>query len=165
MKEEIASKIIFITKDNLVIGKKIIRHNAYLPEYYTKDENNWIPVWHRTEFKSLKSIMKHCLKLPGTKLENGLEIKPLENHMNRYVTVNNIEDWAKAIFVSPSIFYSANAAYAKVIQSIGKEWLILIEARTKIGSYVSQESTVFNYEFMEENLKMILNLELKKNVM
>jgi hypothetical protein len=91
MKEEIVSKIIFTTKDNLVIGKKIIRHNGNLPEYYTKDEDNWIPVWHGTEFKSLKSIMKHGLKLPGTKLENGLEIKPLENHINRYVTVNNIE--------------------------------------------------------------------------
>ena len=106
--------------------------------------------------------MKYGLKLPGTKLENGLEIKPLENHMNRYVTVNNIEDWAKAIFVSPSIFYFANAAYAKVIQSCDKEWLILIEARTKIGNYVSQESTVFKYECMEGEAKDDIELRIEK---
>ena len=39
MKEEIASQIIFIPKDNLVIGNKIRRHNAYLLEYYSKDED------------------------------------------------------------------------------------------------------------------------------
>ena len=102
------------------------------------------------------------MKLSETKHENGLEIKPLENHINRYVTVNNIEDWAKAIFVSPSIFYSANAAYAKVIQSCDKEWLILIEARTKIGNYVSQESTVFKYECMEGEAKDDIELRIEK---
>ena len=102
------------------------------------------------------------MKLPGTKLENGLEIKPLENHINRYVTVNNIEDWAKAIFVSPSIFYSANAAYAKVIQWCYKEWLILIEARAKIGSYVNLESTIFNNEYMEGEPKDDIEFRIEK---
>ena len=102
------------------------------------------------------------MKLSETKHENGLEIKPLENHINRYVTVNNVEDWAKAIFVSPSIFYSANAAYAKVIQSCGKEWLILIEARAKIGSYVTRESTVFNYKYMEGEPKDDIEFRIEK---
>lgn len=102
------------------------------------------------------------MKLPGTKLENGLEIKPLENHINRYVTVNNIEDWAKAIFVSPSIFYFANAAYAKVIQWCYKEWLILIEARAKIGSYVNLESTIFNNEYMEGEPKDDIEFRIEK---
>ena len=106
--------------------------------------------------------MKHGLKLPRTKLENGLEIKLLDNHINRNVTVNNIEDWAKTIFMCPSIYYSANAAYAKVIQWCYKEWLILIEARAKIGSYVNLESTIFNNEYMEGEPKDDIEFRIEK---
>ena len=51
--------------------------------------------------------MELGLKLPGTKLPNGTEIKPLEGHIDRYVEVNDDKDWAKGIFVSQSIFYCA----------------------------------------------------------
>ena len=162
MKEKIASQMIFIKKGDSVIGKKIIRHHTYLPKNYTKNENNWIPVWHGTKFESLKSIMKYGLKLPGTKLESGLEIKPLDDHIDRFVTVDNVNDWAKAIFVSPSIFYSANPCYAKTIESNGKEWLILIEARAKIGSYRTRESTVRDYKYIDGEPKDEVEYRIEK---
>ena len=149
IKEMIANRLIFIYSGNEIIGKKIIRDKSYFPENYTNYKENWIPAWHGTKFSSLKSIMKLGLKLPGSILPNGTEIKPLAGHIDRYVEVNNDKDWAKGIFVSQSIFYSACPVYGRIIKIQNIEWIILIETRVKIGSYKTHESTVRDYKFVE----------------
>ena len=149
VKEKIANRLIFIYNGNEIIGKKIIRDESYFPNNYKNYKEDWIPAWHGTKFSSLKSIMELGLKLPGTILPNGSEIKPLAGHIDRYVEVNNDKDWAKGIFVSQSIFYSACGVYGRVSKSQDSEWIILIETRVKIGSYKIHKSTVRDYKFVE----------------
>ena len=149
MVKNIGQKIIFIEKYGEIIGKKIIRDSKYFPKYFKNTIEDWIPVWHGTKFDALASIMEYGLKLPGSKLPNGIEIKPLDNHIDRNVTVDNIKDWAKGIFTSHSIFYSSHPAYAEVIKSHDKEWIVLIESRVKNGRYQTHGSTVGSYNFIE----------------
>ena len=149
IKKKIANSIIFIYYGKEIIGKKIMRNESYFPNNYKNYKENWIPAWHGTKFSSLESIMELGLKLPGTILPNGSEIKPLAGHIDRYVEVNNDKDWAKGIFVSQSIFYSACGVYGRVIKSQDSEWIILIETRVKIGSYKTHESTVRDYKLVE----------------
>ena len=145
IKSNIANSLIFINQENEIIGKKIIRAQHLFPENYIKSQEDWIPVWHGTKFESLASIMKVGLKLPGTILPDGTEIKPLSGHIERYVEVNKDKDWAKGIFVSQSIFYAACDVYGRIIKIDDTEWITLIEGRAKIGSYITRESTVSDY--------------------
>ena len=146
LEKGIANRLVFILKCGEIIGVKIIRSGHYFPEGFEDSQNNWIPGWHGTKFESLGSIMKLGLKLPGTILPDGKEIKPLEGHIDRYVLVDEDKDWAKGIFVSQSIFYSACGAYSQTIKSLGEEWISLIETRVKMGSFKTHESTVIDYK-------------------
>ena len=143
--ENLAKNIILIKKDGKVVGKKIMRAQRFLPRNLKVIKHDWLPVWHGTNYDALKSIMELGLKLPGTKLNSGKEIKPKKGHIERYVEVDDIDDWAKAIFVSQSIFYSADPCYSQVINSNGKEWSIIVEARAKKDGYMAHKSTVKQY--------------------
>ena len=152
MNNNLSEKIVFIIKGNEIIGKKIIRSNHLIPDYYKSDKDNWVPVWHGTKYESLESIMELGLKLPGTKLKDGTVIKPLSWHIGRNITIDNIKDWANAIFVSQSIFYAANNSYGKEIKANNKEWIVLVEGRARIGSYYARRHTfgdVANYSLLE----------------
>lgn len=145
IKENLAKNIILIKKDGQVVGKKIMRAQRFLPRNLRTIKHNWLPVWHGTNYKALKSIMELGLKLPGTILKSGEEIKPKKGHIGREVTVDDIDDWANAIFVSQSIFYSADPCYSEVINSNEKEWCIIVEARVKKGGFKAHNSTVKKY--------------------
>ena len=152
MKNNLSEKIVFIKKGKEIIGKKIIRSSDLIPYHYKSNKDNWVPVWHGTHYESLESIMKLGLKLPGTKLEDGTVIKPLSWHIGRNITIDNIDDWAKGIFVSQSIFYAANNAYGKEIEANNKDWIVLVEGRARIGSYYARRHTfgnVNNYTLLE----------------
>ena len=156
IKENISNKLIFIGGYNELYGIKIIRSEYYYPKQFIDSKENWIPAWHGTKFESLQSIMELGLKLPGTKLPNGTEIKPLEGHIDRYVEVNDDKDWAKGIFVSQSIFYSACEVYGRIIKSLDIEWIVLIETRVRMGCFKTRGSTVTDYKLIEgepENLE------------
>ena len=58
LEKGIANRLVFIHKCNEIIGVKIIRSGHYFPEGFEDSQNNWIPGWHGTKFKSLGSIMK-----------------------------------------------------------------------------------------------------------
>ena len=55
--------------------------------------------------------MENGLIAAGTKLKSGIELEPRDNHISRYKPVNEIKDWAQAIFVSPSILYALDIGY------------------------------------------------------
>ena len=59
--------------------------------------------------------------------------------------MSGINNWAKAVFVSPSIFYASNDIYAERINSSRDRWAILIEARVKPKSFTAHNSTIFSY--------------------
>ena len=143
--ENLAKNIILIKNNGEVVGKKIMRAQRFLPKNLREIKHNWLPVWHGTNYDALKSIMELGLKLPGTILKSGKEIKPKKGHIGRYIEIDEIDDWANAIFVSQSIFYSADPCYSQVINSNGKEWCIIVEARAKNGGYMKHKSTVKKY--------------------
>ena len=144
--EDLAKNIILIKNDDgEIVGKKIMRAQRFIKRNIKEIKHDWVPVWHGTNYRALKSIMEIGLKLPGTKLKSGEEIKPKKGHIGRYIEVDNVDDWANAIFVSQSIFYSADPCYAEVIESNGKEWCIIVEARVKNGGYITHHSTVKAY--------------------
>ena len=65
----------------------------------------------------LESIVRIGLKPSGTKLPDGEVIETLPGHYTLDDTIAGVKNWAKVIFVSPSIFYADHACYAERIMS------------------------------------------------
>ena len=143
-KKELVSNIIPIkSKDNdKIIAQKIICSQKILPKNWKEKYKNWLPTWHGTKFKFLESIIRNGLRPSGTKLPNGEVIKTLPGHYSLDETIGGIKNWAKAIFVSPSVFYSAHACYAERIMSGSERWAVLVEARIRPDCFTKHNSTV-----------------------
>jgi hypothetical protein len=135
-----------LKRQDKIIGKKILRNKS---NYH----NDWILCWHGTHYNALYSIMENGLIAAGSKLKSGLELEPKDNHISRYKPVDEIEDWAKAIFVSPSILYAFDACYSERIYSEGERWGILIETKVRPNSYFARGSTVRKYKMSENEPK------------
>lgn len=133
-----------LKKNGIVVGKKIIRNKSLLGMSYIK--NNWILCWHGTRYDALESIMKFGLLAPGARLENGVELEPQKNHIGSHLPMDNFSDWAKAIFVSPSILYALDSCYSQNIESEGENWSILVETKVRPESYHPHASTVSTYQ-------------------
>ena len=173
--KKLAKKLILVKYDNQIIGKKIIRNEEMLSSL--NNEKEWEIGWHGTKFEFLESIMKYGLYPSGSKLENGYEIKPLKGHVQLNIKVDKFNNWAKAIFVSPSIFYAGHPAYAKTIISNNIEYSVLIETRIKKGKFTQHKPTVVKYAqkngeptFIEYRIEvkddsnLIMRIESEKNV-
>jgi len=172
------SNIVIIKKRDKIVAKKLMCSNQILPDNFPYINKNWVPVWHGTKFRFLESIIKNGLKPSGSKLTNGVKIEPLPGHISIDQTVSGIKNWAKAIFVSPSIFYASDAVYAERINSNSQRWAVLIEARVKPKSYTAHNSTIFRYvgkdgetddveyrvEVDDENIDYIYRVPQEKNI-
>lgn len=145
----LARKLEIIKYDDDIIGKRILRSEKKLPKDFDYINKNWSTAWHGTKFKFLESIMNYGLRPSGTKLENGTEINPIAGHIKLNKTVQNIKNWAKAIFVSPSIFYSADVVYAERIMSTNERYSVIVQCKVRQGSYTSHKSTVLKYKGLD----------------
>ena len=143
--KQLVSNFVIIKKRGKVVAKKLICSNKILPKNFSYINKAWIPVWHGTKFKFLESIIINGLKPSGSTLSNGTKIVPLPGHISIHETVSGIKNWAKAVFVSPSIFYASDPVYAERINSNSERWAVLIEARVKPNSFTAHNSTVFKY--------------------
>ena len=141
LKGEIVEKMIDIKKNNEIIGKKLIRRKSLINR---KGIDNWEKVYHGTRFVSIEFILNYGL-------HNFCE--PLNNHIHLGVKKDNIEDWASAIFVSPSIFYASK--YSEIINYKNEEWFIIIEARIKPESFSIHESTIYGYQFKKDEPRKV----------
>lgn len=104
-----------------------------------------VPAWHGTKFKFLESIIRYGLRPSGSKLSNGITINVNPGHIPLNYSVSGIVQWAKAVFVSPSIFYAANPVYAQRINSQLNRRCVLVEVRIRPGTFISHPSTVLKY--------------------
>ena len=141
----LVTHIIPIKKQGKIICQKLMISPQLLPNNYLSLNKKWIPVWHGTKFRFLESIVKNGLRPSGSKLSDGTEINPLPGHIKSDVTVAGIKNWAKAIFVSPSLFYASDVVYAERIVSNNQTWAVLIEGRLKPNTFTKYQSTVLNY--------------------
>ena len=127
-----------------VIAKELIRNPNTLDAFTRRDLNTilktWEMTWHGTQFEHIESILANGLLPAGT---NG--IKPPDNHFKLGETIFGIANWAAAIFLSPSILYSAHAAYAGRVVSNKEQWSILFKVYCHPGSYKSYDPTVLRY--------------------
>jgi hypothetical protein len=139
----LVSEMNLIKKDNRIIGKRLIRKIS--KETYSWLSEDQIPVYHGTRFVSIENIMYTGLKKVG---------EPLKGHISLGNTVDNVEDWANAIFVTPSIFYASQ--YAEIIYSDGEEWFIIIEARLNNKcAYSKHSSTFYGYKYKQNEPEKI----------
>ena len=158
--KKLAKKLILVKYNNKIIGKKIMRSENMLPSNINYIKNNWEPTFHGTKFNSLESIMKYGLLPSGTKLGNGVELKPPSGHIPLNVEVAGYKNWSKAIFVSPSILYAGHPCYSERINVNNERYSVLIESRVKPNSFTSHNSTVLQYVHVDGEL-VKLNIELK----
>ena len=121
-----------IYKNNKIIGKRIIRHK----DFHKKDTYNWLTSYHGTKLNSISHIMQFGLRCCGESLNGHIPVNE---------TINDTNNWASAVFVSPSILYAKN--YSEVISSNGDNWYIIIEAKIEPGSFSTHESTIYNYDY------------------
>ncbi len=132
-----------------VVGKEIIRNEERLDSRTRKKWNTiqsgWETVWHGTRYEHLESIFQCGLVPSGTKLSDGTMIKPPSNHYppgKRYLDMDN---WANAMFVSPSIFYASDRCYSDEVESESMQWRVVMKARVKPSAYKEYNSTVHSH--------------------
>ena len=146
-------------RNRKIVGKRILK------KYYKYPKKKWIKAYHGTKYNCLISIIKNGLKKPGEIYDNDNDekVKPRKGHINFGKTINNIKNWAKAIFVSPSIFYSSCRCYSQRIESNNSTWRIVIEVKIKPKSFESYNSTISKYHFLLGEPKKIEYRIVDKN--
>ena len=125
-----------ISEDGEIVGKRILRFKEENLEDFEDFKNKWTLIYHGTKFAFIENIMFMGLQ----KLN-----KPLEGHIPLGMENNNIQNWADAIFGTPSIFYASK--YSEIIYSDNEEWYIIIEAYANPNSYTVHQSSIYNYQF------------------
>ena len=118
--------------------------NKNLIKYDKKYLEKWEKVYHGTRFTSIEFILNYGLQNFG---------EPLNNHIHLGLRNNGIDNWASAIFVSPSIFYASQ--YSELINYKNEEWAIIIEARIMPNSFSINGSTIYDYQFKEGEPKNV----------
>jgi hypothetical protein len=101
--------------------------------------------YHGTRIDVVKSILTDGLVLPGTLVANGIRVRPPAHHIPLYTNVNNISNFAGAIFVSPSFYYSSNPIYVTSFEYEGKRLLPVLKCSVKADSYTTHTGTLPNY--------------------
>lgn len=132
--------MVLIKHQDKIIGKKILRNS----EYSTSLLNDWTVAWHGTKYQHLESIMKYGLHPAGTTLSPGKRISTQAGHIALNKKVGTYENWANAVFISPSIFYAADVVYSERIFSDQQRWCVIVETRVKPGSFTTHKQTLLN---------------------
>ena len=140
LKNKYINNIEYIKKGNDIIGKRLIRNRINGDD----TASGWNKVYHGTKYVSMEHIMIYGLKNFG---------EPLNGHIPLNQKVNDINNWADAIFVTPSIFYASN--FSEIIQSDYEQWYIIIEAKVKEGYFSEYESTLCKYNYKKNEPKKI----------
>ena len=140
LKNKHVSNIEYIKNNVDIIGKRLIRNINYI----NNNTFGWKKVYHGTKYVSMEHILIYGLRNFG---------EPLNGHIPLGQKINNINNWAQAIFVTPSIFYASN--YSETINSDMEEWYIIIEAKIKPDFYSEYEGTIYKYKYKIDEPKKI----------
>ena len=91
----------------------------------------------------LESILRHGLLPSGARVDDRT-ISPPSNHISLGQSCFDKDNWAAAIFVSPSLLYASDACYAELLMSGGENWRVVLRARVKPSSYSEHSSTLLS---------------------
>ena len=141
MDKQLVSEMRPVKFKGQIIAKELIRHPSRFDEKTSSKLKRilktWKMTWHGTRFKNVESILARGLLPAGTR-----GIKPPPGHFGLGETFYGVENWAAAIFVSPSILYSSHKAYSERVTSTNEEWCILIKTYCHPDSYKAYDPTV-----------------------
>jgi ankyrin repeat protein len=101
--------------------------------------------YHGTNISVIRSILTDGLVLPGTVVGAGKRISPPKNHIARGRKAFEIDDFADAIFLSPSLYYSSDPVYAIAFPYNDQQLLPVLECSVQTNGYHSFPSTVRTY--------------------
>ena len=160
-----------------VIAKELLRDPSSLDRITRANWDtileSWELTWHGTRYRHLESIIEKGL-IPA-----GIDgIQPPSGHFSLGNEYFGVQNWAAAIFISPSILYAGHAAYADRVVSQDQQWCVLAKAYCKPNTYESYNPTIFKYTPMEgetdspefrvpvaeADKNVILRVESKRNV-
>ena len=102
--------------------------------------------YHGTSIGVIRSILMDGLVMANTVVSSGIRVCPPDNHIARGVEAFNIKDFANAIFVTPSIHYCSDPAYAVPFRHNDQLTIVVLECRVKKGAFDAFPSTVLTYE-------------------
>ncbi|CAF4534237.1 unnamed protein product [Rotaria sp. Silwood2] len=101
--------------------------------------------YHGTNVKAIESILMDGLVMPSTVVSCGLRICPPINHIARQKALFGIKDFSNGIFVTPSIHYCSDPAYAVTFTHGDERLICLLECSVKDDSFKGFKSTVKTY--------------------
>jgi hypothetical protein len=101
--------------------------------------------YHGTNINFVRSILLDGLVVPGTVVSCGKRINPPSNHFARETAYFGVHDFAAAIFLSPSIYYSSDPTYATTFSDGKRQLIPVLECSVKSGSYDTYPGTVGEY--------------------
>ncbi|CAF1303797.1 unnamed protein product [Rotaria sp. Silwood1] len=102
-------------------------------------------VYHGTAINVIRSIVHDGLVIPGTVTASGKRINPPKNHFARESTYFGVPDFAAAVFLSPSVYYSSDPTYAISFSHGDQQLIPVLECSVKNESYVTYPGTVGGY--------------------
>ncbi|XP_063725473.1 uncharacterized protein LOC134853408 isoform X2 [Symsagittifera roscoffensis] len=102
---------------------------------------NWLPAWHGTKYNYLNSILKNGLQ-PSGAVVDGTAIRPPKGHYQLGSTHFGVNNWASAVFISPSLIYAGHPTYSERVVLGGTQWCIIICVLCRPGSFGSYPSTI-----------------------
>lgn len=112
--------------------------------------------YHGTSIKVIQSILMDGLVMPSTVVSSGFRVCPPDNHIPRGEEAYGIEDFANAIFVSPSIHYCSDPVYAVTFSHEDQRLIAVLECQVKKNSFRAFPSTVETYnEHPTDNINEI----------
>ena len=101
--------------------------------------------YHGTNVKVIPSILMDGLVMPSTVVSNGLRVCPPPNHIARQQEVFGIADFSNGIFLSPSLHYCSDPAYAVTFSDEDQRLLAVFECGVK-QEYTPHPCTVPGYK-------------------
>ncbi|CAF3673449.1 unnamed protein product [Rotaria sp. Silwood1] len=101
--------------------------------------------YHGTNIKAIESILMDGLVMPSTVVSNGLRVCPSSNHIARGLQAYGVEDFSNGIFITPSIHYCSDPAYAVTFTHDDERLIAVLECTVKKDSFTTYKSTVPTY--------------------
>jgi hypothetical protein len=112
--------------------------------------------YHGTNINAIRSILLDGLVITGTVVSCGKRIQPPSNHFSREKTYFGLDDYADAIFLSPSIHYSCDPVYAATFSAGDQQLIPVLECSVKCDSYHAYPGTVRGYTaHRSDNMKAL----------
>ena len=142
----VEDEVRLISYNGEVIAREVLRNKKLLRKstHYQWERicQQWKLAFHGTRFDCIESILKHGILKSGSKTPLGEQIKPPRHHFQLSETIAGVQNWAAAVFVSPSILYASHGCYSDRITVGDSKWCVVVKVLIEPSCYRTSVSTV-----------------------